>query len=73
MTIEQMSEYINQIHKNSAEYKTLAGLLATFSEVKQLEKEIVKIQQKINEIVDVLNRSGIMNQIDEAAAPVQQE
>ena len=73
MTIEQMSEYINQTHKNSTEYKTLAGLLATFSEVKQLEKEIVKIQQKINEIVDVLNRSVIMNQIDEAAAPVQQE
>ena len=67
MTFENMQEYLNKIQADRFQTKIMNALLSTYQEVKTLEKLVVELQQKVNEIISNWNEEI------EDAAPVQQE
>ena len=53
--MEEIRQYINDIQKESYDYKVLSLLLFSCENIHKLEEEIINIQKKINQIVDVIN------------------
>ena len=56
MTIEEMTKHLTQIQNETAQTKILNAILACYAEIKNHEKAIIELQQKINEIIKVLNK-----------------
>ena len=55
MTFEEMKQRLTNIQNDSAETKMLNSILICFAEIKNLEASLVDTQNKINEIVNILN------------------
>ena len=70
MSFEEMQEFLNSIQAQKTQTKMMNAILTCFQEVKILEKMVVELQEKVNEIIGNWNTEieGI-----EDAAPVQQE
>lgn len=58
MTKEEMQKYLTKIQEQSSQTKMLNAILACFNENKNLEKMIIEIQQKVNEIIEVINKKN---------------
>ena len=67
MSFEEMQEFLNNIQAQKPQTKMMNAILTCFQEVKILEKMVVELQKKVNEII------GNWNSEIEGAAPVQQE
>ena len=67
MSFEEMQEFLNSIQAQKTQTKMMNAILTCFQEVKILEKMVVELQKKVNEII------GNWNSEIEGAAPVQQE
>lgn len=67
MSFEEMQEFLNGIQAQKPQTKMMNAILTCFQEVKILEKMVVELQKKVNEII------GNWNTEIEGAAPVQQE
>lgn len=67
MSFEEMQEFLNGIQAQKTQTKMMNAILTCFQEVKILEKMVVELQEKVNEII------GNWNTEIEGAAPVQQE
>lgn len=70
MTFEEMQGFLNGIQAQKTETKIMNAILSCYQEVKQHEKLIIELQNKVNEIAKNWNEK-IEGEID--AAPVQQE
>lgn len=70
MTFEEMQGFLNGIQAQKPETKIMNAILSCYQEVKQHEKLIIELQNKVNEIAKNWNEK-IEGEID--AAPVQQE
>lgn len=46
-----MQNFLNQVQADKAETKIMNAILSCYQEVKQHEKMIIEIQQKLNEII----------------------
>ena len=70
MSFEEMQEFLNGIQAQKPQTKMMNAILTCFQEVKILEKMVVELQEKVNEIIGNWNAEieGI-----EDAAPVQME
>lgn len=67
MSFEEMQEFLNGIQAQKPQTKMMNAILTCFQEVKILEKMVVELQKKVNEII------GNWNTEIEGAVPVQQE
>ena len=67
MSFEEMQEFLNGIQAQKPQTKMMNAILTCFQEVKILEKMVVELQKKVNEII------GNWNTEIEGPAPVQQE
>ena len=65
MTREEMQKYLIKIQEQDPQTKMLNAILTCFDENKKLEKMIVELQQKVNEIIEFINKKD--------AAPVNEE
>lgn len=70
MSFEEMQEFLNSIQAQKPQTKMMNAILTCFQQTKQLEKMVIELQEKINEIIGNWNTEieGI-----EDAAPVQTE
>lgn len=66
MTIEEMNNVLTKISSETFQTKVLNVLLTQYNEIKTLEKLVIELQEKVNEIIDGWNDK-------ESAAPVQPE
>lgn len=60
MTIEEMRDHLTKIQNESFQTKILNAILTCYAETKNQEQAIVEMQNKINEIISILN-SGKKN------------
>lgn len=51
MTFEEMQSFLSKIQAEKPQTKIMNALLSCYQEVKQHEKMIIEIQQKLNEII----------------------
>lgn len=51
MTIEDMQNFLNRIQAEKSETKIMNALLSCYQEVKGLEKMVIELQEKVNEII----------------------
>ena len=51
MTFEEMQDFLSRIQAEKSQTKIMNALLSCYQEVKQHEKMIIEIQQKLNEII----------------------
>lgn len=65
MTTIEMKEILSKISNETFQTKILNVLLSQYGQIKQLEKIVVELQQKVNEIIEVINKKD--------AAPVNEE
>lgn len=65
MTAIEMKEILSKISNETFQTKVLNVLLSQYSQIKQLEKIVVELQQKVNEIIEFINKKD--------AAPVNEE
>ena len=65
MTREEMLKYLIKIQEQDPQTKMLNAIFTCFDENKKLEKMIVELQQKVNEIIEFINKKD--------AAPVNEE
>lgn len=70
MTFEDMQNFLNGIQAEKPQTKIMNAILSCYQEVKILEKMVVELQEKVNEIIGNWNEEieGVQN-----AASVQQE
>ena len=61
MTIEEMQKELTQLHNEQFETKVLNIILNIYAEIKGHEKAIIELQQKINEIVKLINNAEPIN------------
>lgn len=69
MTFEDMQLFLNKTQQERTETKIMNALLACYQEVKNLEKVVIELQEKVNEII--LNWNTKIE--GENADPVEQE
>lgn len=51
MTFEDMQNFLNGIQAEKPETKIMNALLSCYQEVKGLEKMVIELQEKVNEII----------------------
>ncbi len=69
MNFEDMQAFLNKVQQEKFETKIMNALLACYKEVKDLEKLVIELQEKVNEIIINWN-----TKIEgEDADPVEQE
>ena len=51
MSFEEMQEFLNSIQAQKTQTKMMNAILTCFQEVKILEKMVVELQKKVNEII----------------------
>lgn len=75
MTFEDMQGFLNRIQAEKTETKIMNALLSVYQEVKEHERLIIEIQEKVNEIAKNWNQEieGVEDAEVRDAAPVQQE
>lgn len=75
MTFEDMQGFLNRIQAEKTETKIMNALLSVYQEVKEHERLIIEIQEKVNEIAKNWNQEieGVEDAEIRDAAPVQQE
>lgn len=75
MSFEEMQNFLNGIQAQKAQTKMMNAILTCFQEVKELEKMIIELQEKVNQIARNWNKEieGIEDADFQEAAPVQQE
>lgn len=67
MSFEEMQNFLNGIQAEKPQTKMMNAILTCFQEIKILEKMVIELQKKVNEII------GNWNEEIEGAAPVQME
>lgn len=65
MTREEMQKYLIKIQEQNPQTKMLNAILTCFDQIKSLEKLVIELQQKVNEIIEFINM--------ENAEPVNEE
>ena len=55
MTVQDMQKYLSNLQNDRYQTKVLNAILTCFSETKQLERLVIELQQKVNEIITNLN------------------
>lgn len=75
MTFEDMQGFLNRIQAEKTETKIMNALLSVYQEVKEHERLIIEIQEKVNEIAKNWNQEieGVQDAEVRDAAPVQQK
>lgn len=85
MTFEEMQSFLNGIQAEKTQTKIMNALLSCYQQVKTLEKLVIELQEKVNQIAknwneeiegvseDGIEDASIQEIIEENAAPVQQE
>lgn len=75
MTFEDMQGFLNRIQAEKTETKIMNALLSVYQEVKEHERLIIEIQEKVNEIAKNWNQEieGVQDAEVRDAASVQQE
>lgn len=75
MTFEDMQGFLNRIQAEKTETKIMNALLSVYQEVKEHERLIIEIQEKVNEIAKNWNQEieGVEDAEVRDAAPVQQK
>ena len=70
MSFEEMQNFLNGIQAQKPQTKMMNAILTCFQEIKGLEKMVIELQEKVNQIARNWNKEieGV-----EDAAPVQQE
>ena len=75
MSFEEMQNFLNGIQAQKPQTKMMNAILTCFQEVKGLEKMVIELQEKVNQIARNWNKE--IEGVEEAefvdAAPVQQE
>lgn len=61
MTIEEMQKELTQLHNEQFETKILNIILNIYAEIKGQEEAIIELQQKVNEIIKLLNNAEPVN------------
>ena len=56
MTREEMQKYLIKIQEQNPQTKMLNAILTCFDQIKNLEKLVIELQQKINEIIEFINK-----------------
>lgn len=67
MTREEMQNYLIKIQEQNPQTKMLNAILTCFDQIKNLEKLVIELQQKVNEIIQNWNKEI------ENAEPVNEE
>lgn len=75
MTFEDMQNFLNGIQAEKPQTKIMNAILSCYQEVKILEKMVIELQEKVNEIIGNWNEEieGVQDAEIRDAAPVQQE
>lgn len=68
MTFEEMQDFLSRIQAEKSQTKIMNALLSCYQEVKQHEKMIIEIQQKLNEIIKGWNEEVADAKEEENAA-----
>lgn len=55
MTFEEMRDRLTNIQNQSAQTKMLNSILICFAEIKSQQEVIIKIQNKLNELIQAFN------------------
>lgn len=55
MIREEMQKYLIKIQEQNPQTKMLNAILACFDQIKNLEKKVIELQQKVNEIIEFIN------------------
>lgn len=55
MSLDQMKEFLTSIQNECAQTRILNAILVCYQDQKKLEEAIIAIQNKINEIINVIN------------------
>lgn len=64
MTIEEMQKELTQLHNDQFQTKLLNIILNIYNEIKGQQRAIIELQQKVNEIVNILNAASVNTQED---------
>lgn len=75
MTFEEMQSFLNGIQAEKTQTKIMNALLSCYQQVKTLEKLVIELQEKVNQIAKNWNEEieGVEDAEFVDAAPVQQE
>ena len=76
MTFEEMQSYLNGIQAEKPETKIMNALLSCYQEVKNLQRLVIELQEKVNQVIGNWNEEieGVVEDGEiRDAAPVQQE
>ena len=70
MTFEEMQSFLSKIQAEKPQTKIMNALLSCYQEVKQHEKLIIELQEKVNEIAKNWNSEieGVKEEEEENAA-----
>lgn len=70
MTFEEMQSFLSKIQAEKPQTKIMNALLSCYQEVKQHEKLIIELQEKVNEIAKNWNSEieGVEEEEENAAA-----
>lgn len=66
MTTEEMKAYLTKVQNDMPETRMLNAILTCFERTETLEKLVIQLQEKVNQIISEWNDK-------ESAAPIQQE
>lgn len=72
MTFEEMQNFLSKIQSEKTQTKIMNALLSCYQEVKQHEKMIIEIQQKLNEIIKGWNEQVADNLVEYTDAAAQE-
>ena len=67
MTFKEMQDFLSKIQAEKPQTKIMNAILSCYQEIKQHEKMIIEIQQKLNEIIKGWNEE-VANEEEENAA-----
>lgn len=68
MTYDEMQEFLNKIQTEKTQTKIMNALLSCYQQVKQHEKMIIELQEKMNEMISQWNTEfgGVDDEIEDA-------
>lgn len=68
MTYEEMQDFLNKIQAEKPQTKIMNALLSCYQQVKQHERMIIELQEKINEMISQWNSEfgGVDDDIENA-------